>query len=83
MPLNLSQNYRLDVHIYFTYLLFRSKEIVYLCQEKKVKYQHTLGKKINTPLLQHSAEPAAQTLMRKCGSSLLWCVLSCYLTVLS
>lgn len=51
MCLNLSQNYQLDGHIYFTYLLFRSKEIIYLCQEKKVKYQHTLGKKINTPLL--------------------------------
>lgn len=54
MCLNLSQNYQLDMHIYFTYLLFRSKEIIYLCQEKELKYQHTRGKKIHTPLLQDS-----------------------------
>lgn len=61
MCLNLSQNYQLDGHIYFTYLLFRSKEIIYLCQEKKVKYQHTLGKKINTPLLWDSGVGAMQS----------------------
>ena len=60
MCLNLCQNYQLDVHIYFTYLLFRSKEIIYLCQ-KTVKYQHTLGKKINTSLLCDSGVAAMRS----------------------
>lgn len=45
------------MHIYFTYSLFSSKEIIYLCQEKKVKYQH-------------SGKTNKYTALRKwCGSS--------------
>lgn len=65
--LNLSQNFQFNLHIDFTSLLFRSKDIIYLCQKrKKKKYQDTLGKRRNTPLLQDSggsyAELAATTL---------------------
>lgn len=85
MCLNLSQNYQLDVHIYFTYLLFRSKEIIYLCQGKKVKYQHTLGKKINTPLLRDSGVGVLQSSQPQPLQETLWllpALLVCYLTVL-
>lgn len=36
------------MHIYFTYSLFSSKEIIYLCQEKKKWNTNTMGKQINT-----------------------------------
>lgn len=87
MCLNLSQNYQPDVHIYFTYLLFNSKEIIYLCQEKKWNTNTHCERKTH-----HRSQPVVWERCRagspnpgekQCGSSLLWCVLGCCLTVLA
>lgn len=75
MCLKWSQNYQLDVHIYFTYLLFRSKEIIYLCQEKSEIPTHTKKENKHTTAPRQwcgiYSELAATALVRNSGS-LLW-----------
>lgn len=77
--LNLSQNFQFNLHIDFTYLLFRSKEIIYLCQKKKKRSEiprHTRKAKKHTTALRQWWElcraGSHNPLEKQCGSSLLW-----------